>query len=238
MQPMVRAFALALLLAPCALARADSYDLGSFRLALIDDPVRVEFQKGAAAPTLDNLQQVIRIAAATRGWKVATQAVGRMELINVVRDHTMSVELAYDETGYRLRYLQSTNLLYAAKGGNLRVIHKNYNEWLNELVLAINGGLQLPAQTSKGFAPVAKIDAVPYVSEKGRGAYQEFLGMPTPRAFAIAPNGSWGRAVRLRPGARGDVAEDALERCNRRGEGQCRVYAIDGHVVWTAASDR
>jgi len=235
---MVRACALALLLAQCAFARADSYDLGSFRLALIDDPVRVEFQKGAAVPTPDNLQQVIRIAAATRGWRVATQAVGRMELINVVRDHTMSVEFLYDETGYRLRYMQSTNLLYAARPGNVRVIHKNYNEWLNELVLAINGGLQVPAQTTKGFAPVARIDAVPYVSEKGRGAYQEFLGMPTPRAFAIAPNGSWGRAARIGAGPRRDVAEDALARCNQRGEGQCRMYAIDGHVVWTAVSDR
>jgi len=237
MQPMVRACTLALLLAPCALARAESYDLG-FRLTLIDDPVRVEFQKGAAVPTPDNFPQVIRIAAATRGWKVATQAEGRMELTNVVRDHTMSVELVYDETGYRLRYMQSTNLLYAARPGNVRVIHKNYNEWLNELVLAINGGLQVPAQTTKGFAPVAKIDALPYVRENGRSAYQEFLGMPTPRAFAIAPNGAWGRGARLRPGARGDVAEDALARCNQRGEGQCRVYAIDGHVVWTAPSDR
>src|SRR5437879_6926277 len=108
---MVRASGFAVLLLLSALARADRYDLGSFRLALIDDPVRVEFQKGAAVPTLDNLQQVIRIAAATRGWKVGAQADGRMELINVVRDHAMSVELVYDETGYRLRYLQSTNLL-------------------------------------------------------------------------------------------------------------------------------
>src|SRR5438445_796237 len=83
--------------------------------------------------------------------------------------------------------------------------------------------LLVPAQTTKGFAPVARIDALPYVSEKGRGAYQEFLGMPTPRAFAIAPNGAWGRAARFGAGPRRDVAEDALARCNQRGEGQCRM---------------
>jgi hypothetical protein len=121
-----------------------------------------------------------------------------------------------------------------AKGKNLRVIHGNYNEWINDLVLAINRGLGTQTQTTIGFARVDSVDAVPFLSAKGRSGYKEFLDMGTPRAFAIAPNGSWGRDTQKTANTRWDVAETALDRCNRRGEGQCRLYAIDSHVVWTA----
>ena len=169
-----------------------------------------------------------------------------MELLKVVRDeHVISIEVTYDATGYRIRYLRSANLLYreqGAKGSNLRVIHKNYNVWINELVLAIKGALSVRTQTTIGFAPVDKIDTVPFLGENGRSAYKEFLGAATPRAFAIAPNGSWGgswgRDSQRTFSARQDVTESALARCNSRGEGQCRLYAIDSHVVWTVPEKR
>ncbi|HEY6720290.1 MAG TPA: hypothetical protein VI363_01515, partial [Burkholderiales bacterium] len=103
---------------------------------------------------------------------------------------------------------------------------------INDLVLAINGGLGTRTQTTIGFARVDKVDAVPFLKDKGRSAYREFLDMTPPRAFAIAPNGSWGRGSRQGPNTRFDAAETALERCNRHGDGQCMLYAIDEHVVW------
>jgi hypothetical protein len=143
MQRLIRACALALLLAPCVLAHAEGYYLGRLRLALIDDPVRIEFQNGSAVPTPDTLQQAIKAGVAAQGWKVVNPADGRMELMRIVRnEHTMVIEVTYDSTGYGIRYLQSTNLMYSeqgAKGKNLRVIHGNYNEWINDLGLAING---------------------------------------------------------------------------------------------------
>jgi len=229
-----------LLLSQGLAARADSYRLG-FRLAPIDDPWRIEFQPGAKQVAASAFEQVVKIAGATKGWKVVSAAEGRMELTNVIREHTMSIEMTYDASGYGIRYLRSTNLKYeerARSGGTLRVIHGNYNGWIKDLVSEINAGLGVPAQTTIGFAPLGKVDAVPFLKEKGRDAYKEFLSKPTPRAFAIAPNGAWASSSRTAPGSRQqlDVVGYAMESCNRRGSGQCKLYALDNRVVWL--SDR
>ena len=234
---LARLCSVALLLSQVLVAHAEPYNLGAFRVAVIDDPWRIEFQDGAKQLTRQDIEQVVRIVGATRGWKVADSTEGRMELTNVVREHTMSIELSYDATGYGIRYLQSTNLLYkelAKSGATLRVIHSNYNGWIKDLVSGINAGIGVPVQTTIGFAPLEKADAVPFLKEKGRGAYKEFLSRPTPRAFAIAPNGAWASSSRSVPGSRQqvDVVGYAMENCNRRGNGECKLYALDERVVW------
>jgi len=239
MRRLARLCSLSLLLSQGLVAHAEPYNLGSFRLAVIDDPWRIEFQGDAKPLTRQDLEQVVKIVGATRGWKVANSTEGRMELTNVIREHTMSVELTYSATGYGIRYLQSTNLLYEERGGGtLRLIHGNYNGWIKDLVAGINAGLGVPAQTTIGFAPIQKVDAVPFLGEKGRDAYKEFLSKPTPRAFAIAPNGAWASSSRTAPGSRQqlDVVGYAMESCNRRGNGECKLYALDERVVWR--SDR
>jgi len=222
------------LLSQGLVAHAEPYNLGAFRVAVIDDPWRIDFQDGAKPVTRQDIEQVLKIVGATRGWKVANSSEGRMELTNVIRDHTMSVELTYSATGYGIRYLQSTNLLYQERGGGtLRLIHGNYNGWIKDLVSGINAGLGVTAQTTIGFAPLEKVDAVPFLKEKGRDAYKEFLSKPTPRAFAIAPNGAWASSFRSVPGSRQpDVVGNVMESCNRRGNGECKLYALDGRVVW------
>ena len=239
MSRLIRLCSLSLLLSQGLVAHAEPYNLGAFRLAVIDDPWRIEFQDNAKQVTRQDIEQVVRIVGATRGWKVANSTEGRMELTNAIRDHTMSVELTYSATGYGIRYLQSTNLLYEERGGGtLRLIHSNYNGWVKDLVSGIHAGLGVSAQTTIGFAPLEKADAVPFLKEKGREAYKEFLSRPTPRAFAIAPNGAWASSSRSAPGSRQqlDVVGYAMESCNRRGNGECKLYALDEHVVWR--SDR
>src|SRR5258708_7945404 len=205
MRRLARLCSLSLLLSQGLVAHAEPYNLGAFRLAVMDDPWRIEFQGGAKPVTRQDLEQVVTIVGATRGWKVANSTESRMELTNVIREHTMSIELTYDATGYGIRYLQSTNLLYeelARSGATLRVIHGNYNGWINDLLSGINAGLGVSGQTTIGFAPIQKVDAVPFLREKGRDAYHEFLSKPTPRAFAIAPNGAWAFGFRTVPGSR------------------------------------
>ncbi len=237
---LVRLCTLALLLSQGLVAHAEPYNLGASRVAVIDDPWRIEFQDGTKQVTRQDFEQVVRIVGATQGWKVVDSTEGRMELMKVIRDHTMSIAASYDATGYGIRYLQSTNLLYeerARSGATLRVIHGNYNGWIKDLVAGINAGLGVPVKTTIGFAPLEKVDAVPFLEEKGREAYKEFLSKPTPRAFAIAPNGAWASSFRRISSRRErDVVENAIERCNRRGKGECKLYALDQHVVWR--SDR
>ncbi|HYT46803.1 MAG TPA: hypothetical protein VEL04_00140, partial [Burkholderiales bacterium] len=84
----------ALLSAP--FAQAAGYDLESFRLALIDDPVRVEFQ-GAAEPGKEKFRQAVQFIGASKGWSIANETDGRMELTRTVRgQHFVKVELTYD----------------------------------------------------------------------------------------------------------------------------------------------
>jgi hypothetical protein len=87
-----------------------------------------------------------------------------------------------------------------------------------------------------GFANINDIDAIPYLSDKGRQAYREYLGRPTPKAFALSPSGNWFSAWTLVPGEAGmptDPVERAVVACNRTSSTPCKLYAVNGAVVWT-----
>ena len=85
----------------------------------------------------------------------------------------------------------------------------------------------LPAPPRSDFAAIEDAAKLPHVRGTGRAGYADFLGKSPPCAFAIAPNGAWG-------GVEGgdDSLRRALAGCNRRGNGTCRLYAVDDSVVW------
>ena len=140
MKRLVAAIALS---APLAAMGAEPY-LGDPRLALIDDPLRVEF-RSAATLTKEKIRRAIAIAALSWEWKILAETDGRSELIRTVNSkHVMRVDVVYDPAGYAVRYLDSTNLLYeetAESGGRVRAIHRNYNIWIGELATTINSNL-------------------------------------------------------------------------------------------------
>ena len=85
-----------------------------------------------------------------------------------------------------------------------------------------------------GYAALEDVDAVPYLG--GRGAYKEYVTRPTPKAFAISPNGHWFLAYTLTPPDTTlptDPTERALVGCQRSAQVPCKLYAINGSVVWT-----
>jgi dienelactone hydrolase len=85
----------------------------------------------------------------------------------------------------------------------------------------------VPTPPATDYAPLADETRLPYVRETGRAAYKAYLGKLVPRAFAVSPNGAWGWAE---GGA--DPLQRALDHCNRRGRGDCRLYSVDDQVVW------
>jgi hypothetical protein len=146
---MKRLVAVIALSAPLA-AMSAGPDLGDQRLAIIDDPLRVEFRGAvAAALTSAKIQQTIAIVAPSRGWKVLGETDGRVELTRTASNkHVMRVEIVYDPRGYVIQYLSSTNLLYREIGegdGQIKAIHKNYNLWIKELAMAVNSSLGVSA---------------------------------------------------------------------------------------------
>jgi dienelactone hydrolase len=88
-----------------------------------------------------------------------------------------------------------------------------------------------PARTD--YAKVDDVEAVPFLSENGRRAYQEYLTKMTPRAFAVSPSGAWTWA---------EEGEDpdgrALATCTAKSTEPCRLYSVDDYVVWTGDLDQ
>jgi dienelactone hydrolase len=78
------------------------------------------------------------------------------------------------------------------------------------------------------FAALDNVDAIPYLKEKGRAAYREFLGQPMPRAFAVSSSGAWSWAEDGE-----DPAAQVLANCQKSSVQPCKLYAINSDVVWS-----
>lgn len=92
-----------------------------------------------------------------------------------------------------------------------------------------------PARLASGYALIDDVDAVPYLSDKGRENYREWLTRPTPKAFAISSAGHWFGAWSIKPGDPShptDPSERALFVCAQRAQMPCKLYAVNGSVVW------
>jgi dienelactone hydrolase len=87
-----------------------------------------------------------------------------------------------------------------------------------------------PAPAPTHFAGIADAAAVPFLNDVGREGYRKYLGLPRPRAFAIAPDGAWSASA-----MGDDPVQAALENCGKAHQG-CRLYAVDGDVVWQGAA--
>jgi dienelactone hydrolase len=87
-----------------------------------------------------------------------------------------------------------------------------------------------PAPASTHFASLDDQTSVPYLTDDGRKNYLKFLTFKKPRAFVIAPNGSWSAASRGE-----DPLAQALQLCGRANQG-CQLYAVDDAVVWPEKS--
>jgi len=74
------------------------------------------------------------------------------------------------------------------------------------------------------------VDAVPFQRDRNtiRDGYERFLLMDPKagRAFALSENGAWSRQSGK------DASEKALAACRSHRGVDCRVYAVDGKVVY------
>jgi hypothetical protein len=96
-----------------------------------------------------------------------------------------------------------------------------------------------PPRIATGFAAIDDVDAIPYLSDKGREEYRVWVTRPTPKAFAISSTGHWFGAWSLKPGDPShptDPTERALLVCSQRAQQPCKLYAVNGSVVWPKAA--
>ena len=92
-----------------------------------------------------------------------------------------------------------------------------------------------PAVIATGFANINDVDAIPFISDRGREGYREWLTKPTPRAFVISDKGFWSSTwgiKPLNPEESNDPVERALLRCAKASNAPCKLYAMNGSVVY------
>ena len=108
--------------------------LATLSLAACARPIlNVERQNFATAGTFDQRAEQIRRAGAGLGWQIDPVRPGLMRATLNLRSHVSVTEIAYDQQGFSIRYVDSRNLGY--DGTN---IHKNYNGWVTNLERAIS----------------------------------------------------------------------------------------------------
>jgi dienelactone hydrolase len=83
------------------------------------------------------------------------------------------------------------------------------------------------APSSTGYASVDAVSAVPFLDERGREGYQNFLHQYSSRAFAVSDSGAWSWAE-----GGDDPMSVALDGCQKQSSDPCKLYAVNNAVVW------
>ncbi|WP_410012873.1 hypothetical protein [Sodalis sp. C49] len=90
----------------------------------------------------DRVKNAILQAGLARQWKMTPVQPGIINGRLDLRGHQADIQIVYSATGYKINYITSKNLLADGKGH----IHRNYNNWINNLDKDIQLKLSATAQ--------------------------------------------------------------------------------------------
>ena len=91
---------------------------------------------------IEQVSKAIKAALVGRAWAITSEEPGRIVSTLNVREHMAKIDVVYDVKTITIKYLDSGELMYAEKKGT-RVIHRNYLNWIQNLVTDMNRNLQL-----------------------------------------------------------------------------------------------
>jgi hypothetical protein len=91
---------------------------------------------------VEQVSKAIRAALAGRGWTVTSEESGHIVSTLNVREHMAKIDIVFDVQTITIKYLESGELMYAEKKGQ-RMIHRNYLNWILNLVNDMNRNLVL-----------------------------------------------------------------------------------------------
>jgi hypothetical protein len=91
---------------------------------------------------VEQVSKAIRAALAGRAWAVTSEEPGHIVSTLNVREHMAKIDIVYDLQTITIKYLESGELMYAEKKGQ-RMIHRNYLNWILNLVNDMNRNLVL-----------------------------------------------------------------------------------------------
>lgn len=109
----------------------------------LEDPAPIPVPAGVSQPAV---AKSIKAALMEYKWAVTKDEPGRIEGTLHIREHTVTLAIPYDAKEVRVQYVTSDNLLYEEKKGQ-KLIHRNYRNWLNNVVVGIQRNLMLAQPT-------------------------------------------------------------------------------------------
>ncbi|HSX58694.1 MAG TPA: hypothetical protein VLF18_00710 [Tahibacter sp.] len=86
--------------------------------------------------------KIVKKALVGRKWVVSEDKPGAIKATLLVRDHKARIAIDWNAKDIRISYIDSENLNFMEKDGK-KLIHQNYNSWINNLVVDISGELTL-----------------------------------------------------------------------------------------------
>jgi hypothetical protein len=97
-----------------------------------------------AGSPIKNVERSIKAGLVGRQWTIGVDEPGHIVAQLNLRTHMAKIDVAYDTSAIAMKYLDSSDLLFEdTKEG--RVIHRNYLNWMQNLVTDISRNLQLSA---------------------------------------------------------------------------------------------
>jgi len=74
-----------------------------------------------------------------RRWMIVPEGDGKtLRGTYIVRQHTVVVQIVPESSSYSVKYADSSNMKYAVEYGGKPVIHPFYNDWVDQLIRAID----------------------------------------------------------------------------------------------------
>ena len=93
----------------------------------------------SAELSMQQIERAIVLGGMEKGWTMQSVAPGHIVgSIDVRGKHSASVDIHYDKSTYSVTYKDSSNLDYQPPN----LIHRNYNNWVTNLVRSINTSIQ------------------------------------------------------------------------------------------------
>jgi hypothetical protein len=123
----------------CAMVLLMGIFLMGARQVPLTDPEPVAVPAGLTA---EQVAKAIKASLVGRTWAITQEEPGHIISTLHLREHMAKIDIVYDLQTIKIRYLDSSELLYAQKQGQ-RLIHRNYLSWIQYLVVDLNRTLTL-----------------------------------------------------------------------------------------------
>jgi hypothetical protein len=91
---------------------------------------------------IEQVTKGIKASLVGRAWAITSEEPGHIVSTLNVREHMAKIDITFDVQTIKIRYLDSGELMYAEKKGQ-RMIHRNYLNWIQNLVNDMNRNLTM-----------------------------------------------------------------------------------------------